>query len=98
VDGTTILRVNSSGQDGSDYWYGTGPSDYLHESALYTAGIGQTSATVTYWLSGSGTGKVGFSYDDFHFTPVAAVPVPAAVWLFGSGLVGLMGVIRRKAV
>ncbi len=28
---------------------------------------------------------------------VAVVPVPAAVWLFGSGLIGLIGVARRKA-
>jgi len=27
---------------------------------------------------------------------VPAVPVPAAVWLFGSGLLGLIGVARRK--
>ena len=27
---------------------------------------------------------------------VAAVPVPAAVWLFGSGLLGLAGVARRR--
>lgn len=27
---------------------------------------------------------------------VTSVPVPAAVWLFGSGLLGLMGVARRK--
>lgn len=27
---------------------------------------------------------------------VSAVPVPAAVWLFGSGLLGLVGVARRK--
>ncbi|MHB8347923.1 MAG: hypothetical protein ACYDHM_12225 [Acidiferrobacterales bacterium] len=27
---------------------------------------------------------------------VAPVPVPAAVWLFGSGLLGLVGVVRRK--
>ncbi len=30
-------------------------------------------------------------------TTVSAVPVPAAVWLFGSGLIGLAGVARRKA-
>ena len=30
---------------------------------------------------------------NFDFT---AVPVPAAVWLFGSGLVGLVGVARRR--
>jgi len=28
--------------------------------------------------------------------PVAAVPLPAAVWLFGSGLLGLFGIGRRK--
>jgi hypothetical protein len=28
--------------------------------------------------------------------PVSSVPVPAAVWLFGSGLLGLVGVARRK--
>jgi hypothetical protein len=27
---------------------------------------------------------------------VSAIPVPAAVWLFGSGLLGLVGVARRK--
>lgn len=35
----------------------------------------------------------GFAYGDFSFTPV---PVPAAVWLFGSGLLGLVGIARRK--
>ena len=29
---------------------------------------------------------------------VSAVPVPAAVWLFGSGLLGLIGVARRNSV
>ncbi len=27
---------------------------------------------------------------------VSAVPVPAAVWLFGSGLIGLLGIAKRK--
>ena len=30
-----------------------------------------------------------------QITP-APVPIPAAVWLFGSGLLGLVGVARRK--
>ena len=33
----------------------------------------------------------------FHLTEVSAVPVPAAVWLFGSGLIGLAGMARRKS-
>ncbi|BAZ94310.1 ornithine/acetylornithine aminotransferase [Thiohalobacter thiocyanaticus] len=28
---------------------------------------------------------------------VSAVPVPAAVWLFGSGLIGLAGIARRRS-
>ena len=31
-----------------------------------------------------------------NFDMVSSVPVPAAVWLFGSGLLGLMGVAHRK--
>jgi len=27
---------------------------------------------------------------------VSSVPVPAAAWLFGSGLLGLIGVARRR--
>ena len=34
--------------------------------------------------------------DDLTMTVV--FPVPAAVWLFGSGLLGLIGVARRKKV
>jgi len=28
--------------------------------------------------------------------PIASIPVPAAVWLFGSGMLGLVGVARRR--
>jgi len=41
--------------------------------------------------------------DDFEdmlvrvdFRPSTVVPLPAAVWLFGSGLLGLVGIARRK--
>lgn len=39
-------------------------------------------------------------FDNLELTkepfPSAVVPVPAAVWLFGSGLLGLVGIARRK--
>ena len=49
-------------------------------------------------------GNVGAAWGSFDGTPytevfnvaVTAVPVPAAVWLFGSGLLGLVGVARRR--
>ena len=30
-------------------------------------------------------------------TYISSVPIPSATWLFGSGLIGLIGVARRKA-
>jgi len=33
-----------------------------------------------------------------HVGDVAPVPIPAAGWLLGSGLLGLVGVARRKVV
>ncbi len=33
---------------------------------------------------------------DCSVTSVSAVPVPAAAWLFGSGIIGLAGLARRK--
>jgi hypothetical protein len=42
----------------------------------------------------SATADLDFS---LALTEVAAVPVPAAVWFFGSGLLGLSGVAKRRA-
>jgi hypothetical protein len=44
----------------------------------------------------TGNNGSGVFYDNLSFAEVAPVPVPAAVWLFGSGLVGLVGVARRR--
>lgn len=33
-----------------------------------------------------------------HSAGYSAVPIPAAVWLFGSGLLGLVGIARRKPI
>jgi hypothetical protein len=55
-------------------------------------------------ISGVGGNRYGwFDYNQFSVLAfdnaslsVNAVPVPAAIWLFGSGLLGLMSIARRK--
>jgi hypothetical protein len=41
------------------------------------------------------SGGSGF-FDSASFEQISEIPVPAAVWLFGSGLLGLLGVARRR--
>ena len=45
------------------------------------------------WPWGEDVARADYRYASFQ---PSAVPVPAAVWLFGSGLLGLIGVARRK--
>jgi hypothetical protein len=65
-------------------------------SILNLAGTGTISGngfdlTPTQWsLSANATGST-------YSMTVTAVPIPAAVWLFGSGLLGLVGIARKKA-
>ena len=69
----------------SDYWSGT----------EYDSSIA--------WHFFFGGGFQDVNSKDYNFYgwavragDVGAVPVPAAVWLFGSGLIGLLGLARRK--
>ena len=68
----------------------------------YTAVWAADSNTLTNY-----TGSRSYTFEDVitdisadttvqAFTVVSAVPVPAAFWLFGSGLIGLVGFARRK--
>jgi hypothetical protein len=49
-----------------------------------------------YHLHPQGLNQGGGSYQVSLWGSMAPVPVPAALWLFGSGLVGLVGLARRK--
>ncbi len=55
--------------------------------------------TLTYTATvpvGDPSGFGGVAYGLNLVGTVSAIPVPAAVWLLGSGLIGLVGVARRK--
>ena len=62
-----------------------------------TAPAGTTTARIQLILVPDATTPAGGAlfWDDASLE-VSAVPVPAAVWLFGSGLLGLVGVARRR--
>ena len=47
------------------------------------------------WSVDSGVDSVG-SVGIGDITDITVVPLPAAFWLFGSGLIGLIGIARRK--
>ncbi len=42
------------------------------------------------------SGEIAWIQKKFSVTVPTVIPVPAAVWLFGSGLLGLLGIARRK--
>ena len=77
-------------------------ADFLNvQSNIYWSGSELNSSNA--WRFGINSGLQDFRARDrnlfawaVHSGDVSAVPVPAAVWLFGSGLIGLVGLARRK--
>jgi hypothetical protein len=89
-----------------------GTLNSLYGTSINATGIGPGTAVTLYGVTGNGT-KIGSGYAyslgsivfnlanatvSFTGNPVGAVPLPAAVWLLGSGLLGLAGVGRRRSV
>ena len=72
-------------------------------SGLTTANAG-TVTSMEIQVSSNGAPKTDYAFissdvNSIQFSnQVAPVPVPAAVWLFGTGLIGLIGVRRKKVV
>jgi hypothetical protein len=84
----------------------TGPFSNVQSGYYYWSATEYAPSTNLAWLFDTANGlqdSDGKAYSLYawavHSGDVGAttVPVPAAVWLFGSGLLGLIGVARRKA-
>ena len=91
-------------------WGAGGYGDNTGSTDLYGAGVLQDanplgSVLTLFGMTGNGGTGVVQSYDltdNLTLTTdgtlqIAPVPIPAAVWLFGSGLLGLIGVGRRRS-
>ena len=68
----------------------SGDIDYINPSVM--------PGSFTNLLSVTLVEPTGYSlyFDEILLGEATVVPVPAAIWLFGSGLMGLFGVARRK--
>jgi hypothetical protein len=62
---------------------------FIDQTATFTLAL--TGATAQTVIS-----NVVFSFGTEAGQNVVAIPIPAALWLFASGLVGLIGIARRK--
>ena len=81
-------------------------ADYFDTGMIYAAAIaldGLTLATLEFdsiILTGVDFAGNIYKFDGVHarhnLASVSSVPVPAAVWLFGSGLMGLIAIGRRR--
>jgi hypothetical protein len=82
-----------------------GGSTNLYGAGLDQAGVALNQAVSLFGVTGNGNALKLQSYllgsnltlNSAGVLSVSSVPLPAAVWLFGSGLLGLIGVGRRKA-
>lgn len=81
--GSIILTGDSNFELGMDYGQG-----YITDTSWAAV-----SSPDTYLITFAAKSAEGMTLA----VDVQAVPVPAAAWLFGSGLIGLVGVARRRA-
>ena len=101
----SLVKVNTSNGEGAligdiGFWNVFGLAspngvDLYGVSRFEVISIDPTTGVGTSILDYSGSGLVD-GYGAAFITEAALVPIPAAVWLFGSGLLGLVGIARRK--
>ncbi len=82
--------------DGVETAFFTTPVDLANHNQLFLGLISDTGFTSVKVRGDTGGSNDVLRLDRMRYSSVSAVPVPASVWLFGTGLVGLVGVARRR--
>lgn len=112
VSAAGVISLDTTGRYGMAQYFNTSlgmqpwNAGVVHTSGTMVGAAGTLTGT---HLTSTGYGKVvasagvngwgffnGTPYTEVFSMQFTAVPVPAAVWLFGSGLLGLVGIARRK--
>jgi WD40 repeat protein len=92
--GNEVQNFNASDMAADGLVYAMDDARRIWEIDYAGAQDGLVRATQVDAFTPDGVSAYGWS--SVVFAPAAAVPIPATVWLFGSGLLGLIGVARRK--
>ncbi len=94
-----IAYTNIAGTsfDGNSILSTTGPfdSNFGDGRGFFNASL-SSSFTSFSFDHAQGLSQNGFVIERISVTTLSTIPIPAAAWLFGSGLLGLIGVARRK--
>jgi hypothetical protein len=97
VGGTaTLFDISLTGLDGGEAISAVSYNDAL--TVGFTGGLAPTK-TINFTPTSIELGFGGVRWGNIYHFDInpAPVPIPAAAWLFGSGLLGLIGIARRKA-
>lgn len=93
------VPVNPRGTTGLTY-LGQASSTVAGDTVSYLF-TNLAAGNYSLWIGGAGLGTTTTgdqSYVATMTTSVSAVPVPAAVWLFGSAMMGYLGLQKRKTM
>ncbi|HUT41895.1 MAG TPA: VPLPA-CTERM sorting domain-containing protein [Gammaproteobacteria bacterium] len=87
---TTGSGTINRSTDPTDLNFTLDNGDEFYLMAALSAGADGAGASALSWST------LTMEFDTPELLAASAVPLPAAVWLFGTGLLGLVGIARRK--